>query len=266
MVDSQRSLTGIEESHRERKPLQRKDRNLNQTIVCGLIILQQISLDTAEEYRCVDYYDIGQGYFLMCNIADVSSEDTSIKPRVRTEVNLPSRRLLIGERNFASCPLPIQLYLIRSATCILEQEKNRTYQPLLDLKIGALSNPKGSLLAYLVPRRVSNEIQSVRLNCPFQVHHMICIPVYRLILAVMNTNKQSSWLILFGDASRKGMFLSKQEISGHVFSLLYVHEATILVIGRREYFAASTDTFAQVVSAVFSCTTLGHCNSLLNRR
>ena len=96
-VDSRRSLEGIEKSHRVRQPLQHRDIKANQTIVCGFITLQQISLDSSQEYRCVDYYDVGQGYFLMCNIADVSDLNGNTHLSATREANPASKRLLIGE-------------------------------------------------------------------------------------------------------------------------------------------------------------------------
>jgi hypothetical protein len=61
---------------------------------------------------------------------------------------------------------------------------------------------------------------------------MICIPIFRIILAFVNIKPQKkSLMILIGDASRKCIFLSKQEISDHIYSILYIHETAMLFIG-----------------------------------
>lgn len=93
------------------------------------------------------------------------------------------------------------------------------------------STPDNKLLVYPINRKSSNEIQSVEFNCPFQFDFMICIPIYRIILGFINIKKQKSLMILIGDASRKCIFLSKQEISYHVYSILYIHETSMLFVG-----------------------------------
>jgi WD40 repeat protein len=50
----------------------------------------------------------------------------------------------------------------------------------------------------------------------------------------MNIKPQKSLMILIGDASRKGIFLSKQEIPDHIYSILYIHETSMLFIGIRK--------------------------------
>ena len=91
-------------------------------------------------------------------------------------------------------------------------------------------NPS-KLYAYAMNRHSSNDIQSVQFDCSFQFDFMICIPIFRLILGFMNLKSHKTLMILIGDVSRKGIFLSKQEIAEHISSVLYIHEASLLFIG-----------------------------------
>lgn len=95
----------------------------------------------------------------------------------------------------------------------------------------SLANNSGKLLVYPIERSLSNEAQPVEFDCPLAFHFMICIPVFRLILGLINIAPHKSSMVLIGDASRKGMFLSKQSLSEYVYSVFYVHEASLLFIG-----------------------------------
>lgn len=87
------------------------------------------------------------------------------------------------------------------------------------------------LLVYAINKKLSNEIQPIEFNCSFQFNFMLCIPIFRIILGFINIKPRKSLIILIGDASRKGIFLSKQEISDHIYSILYIHETAMLFIG-----------------------------------
>jgi hypothetical protein len=114
-------------------------------------------------------------------------------------------------------------------------KKDQPYGSISTRRIDTvLAHDGGKLLVYPLERTLSNEIRSVEFDCPLQFNFMICIPVFRLILGLVNVNKNKSSMILIGDASRKGMFLSKQDLSDHVHSVLYVHEASFLFIGKKE--------------------------------
>jgi hypothetical protein len=190
----------------------------------GLSIIQRLSLDSSQHYLCVDFYDVGQGYILMCNIANANDNS-----------NLEQSQPLISGK------------------------------PILD------SSPTNSsqLLVYPINKKPLKAIESIEFDCPFQFNLMICIPIFRLILGFINLNKQKSLMILIGDASRKCLLLSKQEIPNHVYSILYIHETSMLFVGMREKFQNKTCPFflyqeIQVVWVVFYYLILNLFNLLLN--
>jgi len=83
----------------------------------------------------------------------------------------------------------------------------------------------------------------------------------------MNIKPQKSLMILIGDASRKGIFLSKQEIPDHIYSILYIHETSMLYIGiRKKNFFIQNFQYhiIQVVWVEFSYIILNLFNLLLN--
>ncbi|UJR27655.1 hypothetical protein I4U23_008936 [Adineta vaga] len=100
-----------------------------------------------------------------------------------------------------------------------------------DVTYRSLTQDNCKLHVYAIDRKLLNEIPSVQLDCSFQFDFMICIPIFRLILGFMNMKNHKSLMILIGDVSRKCIFLSKQEISEHIHSVLYIHEISLLFIG-----------------------------------
>jgi hypothetical protein len=103
----------------------------------------------------------------------------------------------------------------------------KTSKPILDSSLINTSK----LLVYPINKKSLNKTQTIEFDCPFQFNFMLCIPIFRLILGFINIKNEKSLLILIGDASRKGIFLSKQEIPYHIYSFLYIHETSMLFIG-----------------------------------
>lgn len=108
------------------------------------------------------------------------------------------------------------------------------------------SEQSSGLLVYSIDKKSSHKLQSIEFECPFQFDFMICVPILRLILGFINLKQQKSLMTIIGDASRKGVFLSKQEIPDHIHSILYIHESTILFIGMQNnlffYITVHTDS------------------------
>ena len=169
-------------------------RPADRTIRLGLSIVQQVSLDPPQEYTCVDYYDVGQGYVFVSNVAHWNASETN--------------RPLISDL-----------------------DKHRKYNPLLALKIGSSSTRDHRFLVYGISSNLSADVQSVEFDCPFRLDFLICIPIFRLVLAFSNVGKEKSLMILFGDASRRTIFLSKHDIALSIHSVLYIHETSMLFIG-----------------------------------
>ncbi|CAF0801787.1 unnamed protein product [Adineta ricciae] len=122
-----------------------------------------------------------------------------------------------------------QGYIIVSNVINVNNFKSDTTQ--ISRNIVPSEKKPSKLYAYAMSRHSSNDIQSVQFDCSFQFDFMICIPIFRLILGFMNLKSHKTLMILIGDVSRKGMFLSKQEIPERISSVLYIHEASLLFIG-----------------------------------
>jgi len=132
-------------------------------ITIGLTTIQKLSLNSNERYQCVDFYDVEQGYIIMCNIEQ--SEQTK-------------------------------------------------------------------LFVYPIEKKSFGNIRSFQFDCSFQFQFMICISIFRLLIGFVNIKPSKSLIVLIGDASRKGLFLSKQEIFNEIHSILYIHENSMLFLGR----------------------------------
>ncbi|CAF3769661.1 unnamed protein product [Adineta steineri] len=172
-VDSslKKTTNSTDKSNYLGKLFEEKENTEERKMIFGLSILKQFLLDSSQQYQYIDFYDIEQGYIIMCNI---------------------------------------------------------TVQPP-NIAIDQKTNSK--LLVYSMNKKLLNDSCTVEFDCPFQFNFMICIPIFRLILGFMNIKKQQSLMILIGDASRKSIFLSKQEISDTIYSILYIHEVSMLFIG-----------------------------------
>ncbi len=58
------------------KLFEQKESMEDQKITFGLSIVQQISLDSSQQYQCVDFYDVEQGYIIMCNVVNTDHSDS----------------------------------------------------------------------------------------------------------------------------------------------------------------------------------------------
>ncbi len=55
-------------------------------ITFGLSILQKFSLNSFQQYQCVDFYDVEQGYIIMCNIVNLNnSKDQSNSEQIQLQ-------------------------------------------------------------------------------------------------------------------------------------------------------------------------------------
>ena len=147
------------------KLLKVKENRDEQKVIFGLSLVQKYSLDRNREYRCVDFYDVEQGYILLCHVTN---------------------------SDHANCT---------------------------------------ALAIYPIDKKSFHPNPPVEFECPNQLNFLICVPIFRIILAFANLKSKKSLMLLLGDASRKGMFLSKQEIPEQIYSVLYIHEANLLFIG-----------------------------------
>lgn len=115
---------------------------------------------------------------------------------------------------------------------ISDQTWTRQYRSRMDSKIMSVSDSNNQLRTFTLSQDGLKICSSISFYCPFEFYRMICIPMYRVILAFINTNKRSSWILLLGDVSRQGIFLSKQELPHIIYSVLYIHATSMLFLGR----------------------------------
>ena len=174
VIDSVTAQTGkstkvVHELDQLEKLIKQKENNQEQKVIFGLSVIRKYSLDQGREYQCVDFYDVGQGYILICHVTSSNQSNGS------------------------------------------------------------------QLLIYPINKKLFHENPSIEFQCPNQLNFMICVPIFRLILAFVHIKPKKSLMLLLGDASRKGMFLSKQEVPDQISSVLYIHQANLLFLGMNEY-------------------------------
>ncbi|CAM4769649.1 unnamed protein product [Rotaria magnacalcarata] len=204
IYDNRRS-TRIDEFDNLEKILQQKESKDDRRIIFGLSIIEQFSLDSSQQYQCVDFYDVEEGYIMISNVVDSNQPRSKIK-----DYSNIGKHKLYNKSNDNRC---------------------KESKPIATHKTDSSITQASKLLLYAINKTASHRIQSMELDCPFEFDFMICIPIFRLILGVINIRQQKSLMIIIGDASRKGVFLSKQEISDYVYSILYIHESAMLFIG-----------------------------------
>ncbi|CAF3364498.1 unnamed protein product [Rotaria sp. Silwood1] len=205
IIDNNRLPSGIDEFDYIEKLFEQKENIEEQKITFGLSIIQQFSLDSSQQYQCVDFYDVGQGYIFTCNVVNLDVPQVNIKDYSN-----------LGQ--LQSCNKS-------------NNKKCQVSEPILNLTIDSSLTKASKLVIYPINKKSSNKIQSIEFDCPFRFNFMICIPILRLILSFINIKQQKSLMIIIGDASRKGIFISKQEIPDYVHSILYIHESTMLFVG-----------------------------------
>ncbi|CAF0891715.1 unnamed protein product [Rotaria sordida] len=205
IIDDNRLSNGIDEFNYLEKIFEQKENIEERKITFGLSIIQQFSLDSSQQYQCVDFYDVGQGYIIMCNVVNLDKPQVNVKDYSN-----------LGQ---------LQSYNKSN------DKKCHVSEPILNLTIDSSLTKASKLVVYPINKKSSNKLQSIEFDCPFQFNFMICIPILRLMLGFINIKKQKSLMIIIGDASRKGVFLSKQDIPDYVYSILYIHESTMLFVG-----------------------------------
>ncbi|CAF4544899.1 unnamed protein product, partial [Rotaria socialis] len=203
IYDNRRS-TGIDEFDNLEKIFLQKESKDDRRIVFGLSIIEQFSLDSSQQYQCVDFYDVEEGYIMISNVVDSNRPRSKIK-----DYSNIGKHKLYNKSNDNRC---------------------KESKPVATHKTDPSITKASKLLLYAINKTSSHRIQSMELDCPFEFDFMICIPIFRLILGVINIKQQKSLMIIIGDASRKGVFLSKQDISDYVYSILYIHESRMLFI------------------------------------
>ncbi len=52
------------------KVVQQQENREEQKVTFGLSVIQKYSLDASREYQYIDFYDVEQGYIIMCNIVN----------------------------------------------------------------------------------------------------------------------------------------------------------------------------------------------------
>jgi hypothetical protein len=52
------------------KLVQQQQNREEQKVIFGLSVIQKYSLDASQAYQCIDFYDVEQGYIIMCNIVN----------------------------------------------------------------------------------------------------------------------------------------------------------------------------------------------------
>ena len=71
------------------KLFKQKENIEERKITFGLSILQTFSLDSSQQYQCVDFYDVGQGYIIMCNVVNsTDSKDRSSPEQSKSILDL----------------------------------------------------------------------------------------------------------------------------------------------------------------------------------
>ncbi|CAF2848040.1 unnamed protein product [Rotaria sp. Silwood2] len=206
-IDDNRLSNEIDQFDYLEKLFEPKENIEERKITFGLSIIQQFSLDSSQQYQCVDFYDVGEGYIIMCNVVNLDKPQVNIKDYSH-----------LGQ---------LQLY---------DKSNNKKCQisePILNLTTDPSLTTASKLVVYPINKKSSNKIQSIEFDCPFQFNFMICIPIHRLILGFINIKKQKSLMIIIGDASRKGVFLSKQDLPDYIYCILYIHESTMLFAGMK---------------------------------
>ncbi|CAF3020197.1 unnamed protein product [Rotaria sp. Silwood2] len=206
-IDDNRLSNEIDQFDYLEKLFEPKENIEERKITFGLSIIQQFSLDSSQQYQCVDFYDVGEGYIIMCNVVNLGKPQVNIKDYSH-----------LGQ---------LQLY---------DKSNNKKCQisePILNLTTDPSLTTASKLVVYPINKKSSNKIQSIEFDCPFQFNFMICIPIHRLILGFINIKKQKSLMIIIGDASRKGVFLSKQDLPDYIYCILYIHESTMLFAGMK---------------------------------
>jgi hypothetical protein len=80
MIDNDKLSNDINEFDYLKKLFKQKENLEEQNITFGLSIIKQFSLDSSQQYQCVDVYDVEQGYIIMCNIVNLNSlEDIQLQ-------------------------------------------------------------------------------------------------------------------------------------------------------------------------------------------
>jgi hypothetical protein len=80
MIDNDKLSNDINQFDYLKKLFKQKENLEEQNITFGLSIIKQFSLDSSQQYQCVDIYDVEQGYIIMCNIVNLNSlEDIQLQ-------------------------------------------------------------------------------------------------------------------------------------------------------------------------------------------
>jgi hypothetical protein len=80
MIDNDKLSNDINQFDYLKKLFKQKENLEEQNITFGLSIIKQFSLDSSQQYQCVDVYDVEQGYIIMCNIVNLNSlEDIQLQ-------------------------------------------------------------------------------------------------------------------------------------------------------------------------------------------
>ena len=74
-----RRSTGIDEFDNLEKIFQQKESKDERRITFGLSIIEQLSLDSSQQYQCVDFYEVEEGYIIISNVVDSNQPRSKIK-------------------------------------------------------------------------------------------------------------------------------------------------------------------------------------------
>jgi len=115
MIDNDKLSNDINEFDYLEKLFKQKENLEEQNITFGLSIIKQFSLDSSQQYQCIDVYDVEQGYIIMCNVVNLNSlEDIQLQSisiiNIELELNVNiSFQINLMIINFSSIQL-IKIY------------------------------------------------------------------------------------------------------------------------------------------------------------
>ncbi len=80
MIDNEKQSNDTIEFDYLEKLFKQKENLEEQNITIGLSMIKQFSLDSSQQYQYVDFYDVEQGYIIMCNVVHLNnSEDIQLQ-------------------------------------------------------------------------------------------------------------------------------------------------------------------------------------------
>lgn len=90
MLDNKNLSKSISQCNYLEKLFRQKQNAEERKIIFGLSIKQKFSLNSSQQYQCVDFYDVEQGYIIMCNTLNLnnSSEQSILMITIKLKINI----------------------------------------------------------------------------------------------------------------------------------------------------------------------------------